>query len=205
MNTQVERIRNQRRKRYGKIRFFTFFVGIILFSIFSVMVPSIPGTFAWFTSETEATGIIQNATTADLLTIQASEITYGENCTLGNALSIKNISALDTTVRVSVVTSKGEQILKEQHVNPNETLLTNPEDLTAILPNECSTDHIEYRIHAFINFVDEPFVVTVDQSKMKEMSLAPAVKIEINNNTEKQQEKMEQEEQQPQNEPANEV
>lgn len=165
---RVERIRNQSRKRYVKVGFFTSIVGILLFSVFSMMASSIPGTFAWFTSETEAKGFIQNATTADLLTIQASKNTYGANCSIGNAVSIKNISDLDTTVRLSVVTNEGEKVLKEQHLHPNETLLTNPDDLTAILANECSTDHINYRIHAFTNFVDENLIVKVDATKVKE-------------------------------------
>lgn len=168
LNTRVERMRNQRRKRYIKVGFFTSLVGI-LFLISSVILSSIPGTFAWFTSETKATGTIQNATTPDLLTIKGSEVIYGKNCSLAHTISIKNISDLDTTVRVSVVTNEGQKVLREQHLNPNETLWTNPKDLTAILANDCSTDHIEYRIHAFTNFVSEPFVVTVDPTKMKDV------------------------------------
>lgn len=196
MNTRVERTRNLGRKRYAKIRFFTSFAGILLFSVCSVLVTSIPGTFAWFTSKTEATGSIQNARTADLLTIQASEVTYEENCSLSNAVSIKNISELDTTVRVSVTTNNGEIVLREQHVNPNETLVTNPADLTKILGNECKANHIEYRIHAFTNFVDEPFVVSVDPTKMKQMIPPPSVGSDTKDVTKDREEDVSQDDQQ---------
>ncbi|MBO0959853.1 hypothetical protein J1P26_08960 [Neobacillus sp. MM2021_6] len=196
MNTRVERTCLQRRRRNTKIRFFTSIAGILLFSICSVVVPSIPGTFAWFTSETKATGTIQNATTADLLTIQASEVTYEENCSLGNAVSIKNISDLDTTVRVSVTTTNGEMVLREQHVNPHETLVTNPADLTKIIGNECKANQIEYRIHAFTNFVDEPFVVSVDPTKMKQMIPPPSVGSDMKDVTKDQEEDVSQDDQQ---------
>lgn len=196
MKKGIEGIRNQKEKRYLKMGFSVSFVCIVLFSIFHVMVSSVPGTFAWFTSETSTTGTVQNANTADLLTIQASEVTYDENCSVSNVLSIKNISELDTTVNVSVVTNEGEKLLKEQHLNPNETLVTSPEELTAILANVCSTDHIEYRIHAFINFVDESFIVAVDPTKMKVMPPANN-ESDIIEESEKQTDEIEQVEEQP--------
>jgi hypothetical protein len=168
MKTRVKGIFYRKQDRFPKRRFITYILFIVLFSFISILFSSIPGTFAWFTSETEATGTIQNANTADLLTIQASEVIYEENCSLSNGLSVKNISELDTTVRIFVVTNEGEKLFKEQHLNPNETLLTSPEDLKTILANDCSTDHIEYRIRAFVNFVDEPFIVAVDPNQMKE-------------------------------------
>ncbi|TMU84101.1 hypothetical protein FGG79_18375 [Bacillus sp. BHET2] len=141
---------------------------LLLSSIYliSTTLSSLPGTYAWFTSETSASGTIHNATTEDLLQIQASDVQYGNNCTMQNSLSVKNISDMSTTVTVSFLTSNGNEELASQKLKPGESMNTNPEDMTK-WTGECDETSLTYRVQGFIHYVDENHTVAVDQTELK--------------------------------------
>ncbi|WML46664.1 hypothetical protein RCG23_13495 [Neobacillus sp. PS3-34] len=172
MYNRLRKFQSHRRKGYIK---YTALSSALIFSLFYYMAGALaatPGTFAWFTSETNASGTIQTATTSDLLKIEASDVDYRKNCTISNSITIKNISELETTVTVAVATNKGDKVLVSKHLNPGKSVTTNPDEITK-LNNKCSLDHIEYKIKAFNYFVDETYTVAVDKDKMKQPADPP--------------------------------
>ncbi|MCC5803183.1 prolipoprotein diacylglyceryl transferase [Rossellomorea vietnamensis] len=140
---------------------------LILSSIYfiSTALNSLPGTYAWFTSETSASGTIQNATTEDLLQIGSSEITYGDDCSIEHSLSVKNISDMSTNVTISLQTGSGEEQVISQKLKPGASLQTAP-DAISDPSGGCEATSVDYHIKGFINYVDETFSVAVDPAKM---------------------------------------
>ena len=134
---------------------------------FAMELASSPGTYAWFTSQTEASGTIENAVTADLLDIEPSNLLYGENCSLSHSLSVTNISSIDTVVTIEVIGREKEDYLDSAKLHPGESLSTNPTTINDFL-SDCTIDHFEYHILAFGTYVDEIYTIPVDQTKLLE-------------------------------------
>ncbi|KPL59300.1 cell envelope integrity protein TolA [Rossellomorea vietnamensis] len=145
----------------------TFCAFLILSFIYfiSIIFTSLPGTYAWFTSETSASGTIQNATTEDLLQIGSSEITYGDDCYIEHSLSVKNISDMSTNVTIFHQTGSGEEQMISQKLKPGESLKTAP-DAISDPSGGCEATSVDYHIKGFVNYVDETFSVAVDPEKM---------------------------------------
>ena len=159
--------------RKGNASLITICTFLLLSSIYliSTTLSSLPGTYAWFTSETSASGSIHNATTEDLLHIQASDVQYGDNCTIQNALSVKNISDMSTTVTISFLTNNGNEVLASQKLKPGESITTNPGDITE-WTGACDETSLTYRVQGFIHYVDEDHTVAVDQTKLKNTKIS---------------------------------
>ncbi|MCR8850544.1 hypothetical protein NQ095_19165 [Rossellomorea sp. SC111] len=140
---------------------------LILSSIYfiSTALNSLPGTYAWFTSETSASGTIQNATTEDMLQIGSSEITYGDDCSIEHSLSVKNISDMSTKVTISFQSGSREELIASQKLKPGESFKTAP-DAISDRSGGCEATSVDYHIKGFINYVDETFSVAVDPAKM---------------------------------------
>ena len=140
---------------------------LILSSIYfiSAALTSLPGTYAWFTSETSASGSIQNATTEDMLQIESSEITYGDDCSIEHSLSVKNISDMSTNVTIFLQTGSGEEQMISQKLKPGASLKTAP-DAISDLSGGCEATSVNYHIKGFVNYVDETFSVAVNPAEM---------------------------------------
>ncbi|CAN7177495.1 hypothetical protein [Rossellomorea sp. LjRoot5] len=140
---------------------------LILSSIYfiSTALNSLPGTYAWFTSETSSSGTIQNATTEDLLQIGSSEITYGDDCSIEHSLSVKNISDMSTKVTISLQSGSGEELITSQKLKPGASLETAP-DAISDPSGGCEVTSVDYHIKGFINYVEETFSVAVDPAEM---------------------------------------
>lgn len=153
---------------------------LILFSIYfiSTALTSIPGTYAWFTSGTSASGTIHNATTEDLLHIQSSEVQYGSNCSIENTLTIKNISDMSTKVTVLFQSDSGEELLTSQKLKPGQSLSTAPDAITD-MTGGCEATTLTYHIQGFINYVDETFSVAVDSNELKETIVEEPVESKV--------------------------
>ncbi|KAA0565864.1 hypothetical protein F0342_04025 [Bacillus sp. CH30_1T] len=153
---------------------------LILSSIYliSTAFTTLPGTYAWFTSETSASGTIQNATTEDLLQIQASEIQYGSNCSIENTLTVKNISDMSTKVTISLQFGSGEELLTSQKLKPGESLNTAPDAITD-MTGGCEATSLTYHIQGFINYVDETYSVAVDSNELKETIVPESVESKV--------------------------
>jgi hypothetical protein len=146
----------------------TLFITAIMVSLYllAVTLTSSPGTYAWFTSQTQASGSIQNATTSDLLEIHTSEIVYGENCSVSNSLSIKNISNMDTVVKIYLISQSGEKSIVEKRLKPEETVESDPAKVTD-RSADCEKEEIVYRVQAFNNFINETHKVMIDREQLK--------------------------------------
>ncbi|MGM0830663.1 MAG: hypothetical protein ACQEU4_20815 [Bacillota bacterium] len=153
---------------------------LILFSIYliSTALTSIPGTYAWFTSGTSASGTIHNATTEDLLQIQSSEVQYGSNCSIENTLTIKNISDISTKVTVLFQFDSGEELLTSQKLNPGQSLTTAPDAITD-MTGGCEATTLTYHIRGFTNYVDETYSVEVDSNELKETIVPESVESKV--------------------------
>ncbi|QHE63357.1 hypothetical protein FHE72_21980 [Rossellomorea vietnamensis] len=145
----------------------TFSTFLILSSIYfiSTALTSLPATYAWFTSETSASGTIQNATTEDMLQIGSSDITYGDDCSIEHSLSVKNISDMSTKVIISLQSGSGEELITSQKLKPGESFKTAPDAISNSI-GECDVTSVDYHIKGFINYVDETYSVAVDPAKM---------------------------------------
>ncbi|WGG45436.1 hypothetical protein [Rossellomorea sp. DA94] len=146
------------------IAFCTFLILSFIYFI-STAFTSLPGTYAWFTSETSASGTIQNAITEDLLQIGSSEITYGDDCSIEHSLSVKNISDMSTTVTILLQTGSGEERLISQKLKPGASLHTAPNAISD-QSGGCEATSVDYHIKGFVNYVDETFSVAVDPAEM---------------------------------------
>ncbi|MGG1678221.1 hypothetical protein ACIFOT_21145 [Neobacillus sp. NRS-1170] len=159
MNSGFETDRIQRWKY--KIRYSVLSAVLILQSFYFISgaLSSTPGTFAWFSSETSASGSTQNATTSDLLRITPGKVVY-KNSKVSNSLTIANISHLETNVIVGLGNhSVGKRL------QPGESFTFNFE--INHLQNDSNATSIQYRIKAFKNYVDETYSVAIDQNKLK--------------------------------------
>lgn len=173
------------------------FLSLFIVYLVSFAMTAAPGTYAWLTSETSATGTITNATTKDLLEFQSSKVRYGEQCRIQHTLKVKNISEMNTTVTVSLSAGSGYESVKSKELKPGQTLTVKPD-----LPRDsCETESLPYRIQAFHHYVDETYSVSVDTAKLKE-TIVPAVqeKPEV----EKEEEKTKKKEEPPVEQPATE-
>jgi hypothetical protein len=155
--------------------FATFLILSVIYLI-SFAMTSVPGTYAWLTSETNASGHITNATTEDLLTIQSSEVRYGQQCSTTHTLKVKNISEMNTVVTVSFSTGSGYEEAGGKKLKPGQTLTVKPD----IAEDSCEVEALTYRIQAFDQYVDETYPVPVDPVKIKEtMGTKPEEKQEV--------------------------
>jgi hypothetical protein len=155
--------------------FATFLIISIIYLI-SFAMTSVPGTYAWLTSETNASGTITNATTEDLLTIQSSEVRYEQQCSITHTLKVKNISEMNTVVTVSFSTGSGYEEAGGKKLKPGQTLTVKPD----IAADTCGAEALTYRIQAFNQYVDETYPVPVDPVKLKEtMGTKPEEKQEV--------------------------
>ncbi|XXM72925.1 hypothetical protein ACQ0QQ_03225 [Lysinibacillus sphaericus] len=162
----------QQSKNSNKLHmFFTTFLILSVIYLISFAVTAVPGTYAWMTSETSASGTITNATTEDLLAFQSSNIRYGEQCSMQHTLQVKNISTMNTSVIVSLSTGNGHEKVAEQRLKPGQKMIVTP-DISA---KNCEASELDYRIQAFHRYVDEAYKVPVDTVKLKE-KLKPVVK-----------------------------
>jgi hypothetical protein len=162
----------RRREKISKphAAFCTFLILSIMYLI-SASIMSVPGTYAWLTSETNAAGTITNATTEDLLTFHSSEVLYGEQCSIQHTLKVKNISEINTTIIVSLSTGSGYETAANQKVKSGQTITVKPN----IPAESCEAETLVYRIQGFHQYVDETFQVPVDTVKLKE-TIVPKVK-----------------------------
>ncbi|MEG9296015.1 hypothetical protein V6B33_06120 [Mangrovibacillus sp. Mu-81] len=155
--------------------FATFLIISIIYLI-SFAMTSVPGTYAWLTSETNASGTIRNATTEDLLTIQSSEVRYEQQCSITHTLKVKNISEMNTVVTVSFSTGSGYEEAGGKKLKPGQILTVKPD----IAADTCDAAALTYRIQAFNQYVDETYPVPVDRVKLKEtMGTKPEEKQEV--------------------------
>ncbi|RIW31831.1 hypothetical protein D3H55_14490 [Bacillus salacetis] len=166
-NRKLKKLSSHFFLKYIKITALCISATMLSLYLFAETLSSMPGTFAWFTSQTQASGSIQNATTSDLLKIHTSEINYGKNCSVRNSISIKNISNMDTVVKIALIGQGGEKLLVEKNLKPKETVKSDPEMAADHSPG-CETEKIEYRVQAFKNFVNETYKLKVDSEKLKE-------------------------------------
>jgi hypothetical protein len=148
------------------ITFCTFLILSFIYFI-SITFTSLPGTYAWFTSETSASGTIQNATTEDLLLIQSSDIEYGSNCSIEHSLSVKNISDMNTNVSIFLQSGSGEELITSQKLKPGESFKTEPNAISGLISG-CEATSVDYHIKGFINYVDETYDVAIDSKALKE-------------------------------------
>jgi hypothetical protein len=146
------------------ITFCTFLILSFIYFI-STAFTSLPGTYAWFTSETSASGTIQNAATEDLLQIGSSKITYGNHCSIQHSLSVKNISDMSTDVTIFLQTGNGEELVISKKLKPGASLETAPDAISDRIGG-CEATSVDYHIKGFVNYVDETFSVAVDPAEM---------------------------------------
>jgi hypothetical protein len=151
--------------------FFCILLILSVMYLISLAVTSVPGTYAWLTSETEASGTITNATTEDLLSFQSSKIRYGEQCSMKHTLKMKNTSNMNTTVTVSLSIGNGYEKVAEQQLKPGQKMIVKPD----ISEKNCGASALDYRIQAFHHYVDETYEVAIDQEKLK-ARLEPEIK-----------------------------
>ncbi|ASK63526.1 hypothetical protein CFK37_15875 [Virgibacillus phasianinus] len=145
-----------------KLRFLYAFLIILYLLIFSIMRYD---TFAWFTSQSSASGEITNATTSDLLQING-EIQYGENCQLKSSITIKNISTIDIPLSIERISKNGGTDEISKTLNPNESFTSNPKNPDNQL-TDCTTKQVMYHLTALQSYVDEAIVLSVEQEKIK--------------------------------------
>ncbi len=112
-------------------------------------------TYAWFTSESIATGSIVNATTRDLLSIIPGPISYEKNCKVRQDVTITNISDFNITVQIENF---------KRDLSPNETFTANLNINN--LPHQCETTTLNFHLTALNGYIDEFINVSLDPSRL---------------------------------------
>ncbi|MBM7585452.1 hypothetical protein JOC86_001994 [Bacillus pakistanensis] len=139
------------------------------------------GTYAWFTSESSASGVITNATTSDLLRMKG-DIQYGENCQVSSTVTIQNISTIDIPFSLELISKNGGTDVISKTLHPNESF-TSPPNKISQRQNDCTIKQIEYDLTALNSYIDEPFILSVDQEKLK-ATVKPPPPAKADTNTE---------------------
>ncbi|WP_077325316.1 hypothetical protein [Virgibacillus siamensis] len=138
-----------------KTRIVKFICTMTVLYLFAVSI-STADTFAWFTSESNAHGTMVNATTNDLLSIQADVISYKSNCEVKVAVTIQNTSKIAIPIRLANYQeslSPGETYSKEFQEKPS-----------------CVAAEIQYPLQGFTNYINETIHIPLDQKKLEEAS-----------------------------------
>jgi hypothetical protein len=173
IHNEYEQLNENKSKIHAVIATFLILSTIYLISF---AMTSVPGTYAWLTSDTNASGTIMNATTEDLLTIQSSKVRYGQQCSITHTLKVKNISEMNTVVTVSFSTGSGYEEAGGKKLKPGQTFTVKPD----IAADSCEVEALTYGIQAFNQYVDETYSVPVDPMKLKEtMGTKPEEKQEV--------------------------
>jgi hypothetical protein len=125
----------------------------------------LPGTFAYFSAETQATGTIHNASSADLIAVNSGKISYGNNCEIKSTISIKNKSTINIPLTVELWVKKGEKHSRTTILEPNSTYSANANEFKN-LANRCEIQEIKYRIIGFNGYIDDIYTIPIDQQKL---------------------------------------
>lgn len=148
-----------------QIRLRFVFVYVLTLLYLAAFVIGSQDTYAWFTSETTASGQITNASRSELLQI-TGDIEYEDNCQLRSTVTVKNISAIAIPIRLQL-TSKSSRTYVSKTLQANESFTTNP-NKTANLITNCHIKEVNYHLTALDAYIDEPFIMPVDQEKLKD-------------------------------------
>lgn len=140
------------------------FVYVLTLLYLAAFVIGSQDTYAWFTSKTTASGQITNASRSDLLQI-TGDIQYEDNCQLRSTVTIKNISTISILIRLELTSKSGGSYVSKT-LQPNESFISNQNN-TANLITNCHIKEVKYDFTALDAYIDEPFIITVDQEKLK--------------------------------------
>jgi hypothetical protein len=127
---------------------------------------SIPVTYAWFTASSISKGHIQNATTAELISMNPEVIEYVENGIVKLQISITNISTVSIPLRIELLSNNEVIQSSSNDLKHNGTFSTNLEEFEA-LTDKGELRNLQYRIVGFEGYVDEIITVQVDEEKVK--------------------------------------
>lgn len=164
METRLIFFKKRRLKKTMKV---TGLLTVLVFLTLSLTtIRMLPGTFAYFTSETQATGTIHNASSADLITVNTGKIVYEKNCKIKSSISITNKSTIKIPITVELLTKNGGNHSSSTTLEPNATFSTNPNDVDN-LPNRREIQNIQYRIIGFNGYIDEIYTLPVDQQRLE--------------------------------------
>ncbi|MGC4377806.1 hypothetical protein WD019_12805 [Fictibacillus sp. Mic-4] len=116
------------------------------------MIANKSNTYAWFHSETKASGELRNATTNDLLLIEKGDVSYNRSCSIRQKLSIKNISHMPIPIT-----------FENQHktLAPGAALKANIDRKVS-----CKAVEVRYKLVGFNHYIDEMIYVPLDKEKL---------------------------------------
>ena len=144
---------------------------ILLCSI--TILSKIPGTYAWFETNSTAVGTIQNAKKSDLVEIQVGNINYIGQCKIKTALSIKNVSSTDIPIKIQLVNLNSKDKTVSDITLQGNSNYTTDSTMINLNKDQCSNNNIAYRVIGFNGYINEMIPIQLDFQKLQVQSASP--------------------------------